>query len=79
MQAETKRDVGGFVRRLSHCVSVRDDEDLFQSGLINSLLALQLVLFVEHRFHVSVEGTDLELSNFCSIDAITEFVERKRR
>lgn len=55
-----------------------DDVDLFATGRINSLFALQLVMFVEKQFRVRVENEDLERKNFCSIDAISGFVERKR-
>ena len=54
-----------------------DDVDLFATGRINSLFALQLVMFVEKQFRIRVENDDLERKNFCSIDAISGFVEHK--
>lgn len=56
---------------------VADDDDIFRLGLVDSLFALQLVLFVEQEFGLRVEGEELDLDNFCSIDAISSFVSRK--
>jgi acyl carrier protein len=58
-------------------VDVDDDEDLFASGLVNSLFAMQLVLFVEKEFAVKVENEDLDLANFRSVSAITGFIAHK--
>jgi len=56
---------------------VADSDDIFSRGLVNSLAALQLVLFIEEEFHVKVDVEDLDLDNFCSIDAMDAFVARK--
>jgi len=53
------------------------DDNLFASGLLNSLFAMQLVLFVEKEFGIKVENQDLDLKNFNSINAVTGFVQRK--
>jgi len=43
---------------------VNDDEDLFAAGLVNSLFAMQLVLFVEKKFSIKVENQDLRYCQF---------------
>ena len=61
----------------AHCPGeLEDDDDIFALGLVNSLFAMQLVLFVEQEFDVVVEGGDLERDNFRSVHAITALVER---
>ncbi|MNC95035.1 acyl carrier protein [compost metagenome] len=52
-------------------------EDLFQSGIVNSLFAVQLMTFMETRFRIEVGSEDLEMDNFRSLDAATAFVVRK--
>jgi methoxymalonate biosynthesis acyl carrier protein len=54
------------------------EDPIFGSGLANSLFAMQLVLFVEHEFGITVENEDLELSNFETIGSVTRLVARKR-
>ena len=57
--------------------TVTDDDDLFGSGLVNSLFAMQLVMFVESTFGLTVDNEDLDLENFRSIDAIAGLIARK--
>ena len=57
--------------------SFQDDDDLFGNGYLNSLFAMELVLFVEREFAVAVGNTDLDPDNFRSVNAIAGFVERK--
>jgi methoxymalonate biosynthesis acyl carrier protein len=57
---------------------VTTDLDLFGSGLVSSLFALQLVLHVETEFGVAVQGGELKLDNFRTVDTITDLVLRLR-
>ncbi|MFC9486641.1 phosphopantetheine-binding protein [Streptomyces hydrogenans] len=59
-------------------LEVEDSEDLFAAGLVNSLFAVQLVMWVERTYSLQVTGEDLAFINFRSVDAIAEFVERKK-
>jgi methoxymalonate biosynthesis acyl carrier protein len=55
------------------------DEDLFASGVVSSLFAMELVVFVEKTFGVSVTGADLTLANFRTVDAMTAMLDRLRQ
>jgi methoxymalonate biosynthesis acyl carrier protein len=74
VRVEIRQFLAGFVRQHD----LRDDEDIFASGFVNSLFVMQLVLFVESGLGVAVEDEDLELANFRSVGAIAKFVCRKR-
>jgi methoxymalonate biosynthesis acyl carrier protein len=52
------------------------DEDLFASGGISSLFALELVLHLEDAFGVTVTGPDLTLDNFRTVRAMAALVGR---
>jgi methoxymalonate biosynthesis acyl carrier protein len=54
------------------------DEDYFALGLMNSLMALELISFVEQSFGIAVEVEDLDLDNFRTMNRTAEFVRRKR-
>jgi methoxymalonate biosynthesis acyl carrier protein len=56
---------------------IPDDQDIFASGLVNSLFAMQLVLFIEKEFQVKVEDEDLDINNFNTIAAMVGFIGRK--
>lgn len=61
----------------SLCRPVADEEDIFASGMANSLFSVQLVAFVENEFGIAVEDDELDPANFRSTDAITAFVAGK--
>lgn len=54
------------------------DQDLFSSGVVTSLFSLELLQYVEQEFHVTVEGDNLTLNNFRTVDAMAALVERLR-
>lgn len=66
-----------FVSRYLNNGEVDPDVDLFATAMVNSLFAMQLVLFVEKEFGMVVENDDLDYENFKSINAISTFVSRK--
>ena len=55
---------------------VRPEQDLFADGMINSMFALELVVQIESKFNVAVEGRDLQMANFRSVNAMANLVRR---
>ena len=55
--------------------SLKEDDDLLSSGLIDSLGILQLVAFVEERFDVEVPDEDVVFENFHSVKALGDYLE----
>lgn len=51
------------------------DVDLFESGVLDSLAFVELLLQLEREFGVTVSLDELEVDNFRSIQRIAEFVE----
>ena len=76
--AQVKASIAGYMTRFFPGYTLKDDDDIFSLGFVNSMFAMQLVQFVEHEFDVVVETEDLELKNFSSINALSDFVARKR-
>lgn len=56
---------------------LKDDEDIFSLGFVNSLFSMQLVMFIEKKFDFTIDNEDLDLENFKTINAITDLIERK--
>ncbi|MEI5103905.1 acyl carrier protein [Streptomyces sp. PmtG] len=50
--------------------------DLFASGAVSSLFAMELVVFVESAFGVEVEGPDLAMDNFRTLRGMSSLVTR---
>lgn len=57
---------------------VDGDLDLFASGLVNSLYAMQLVLFIEKEYGIQVANEDLDYENFKSVNAISAFIQTRQ-
>jgi methoxymalonate biosynthesis acyl carrier protein len=75
---DNKQQIREFVSRFVRGHALGDGEDIFATGFVNSMFAMQLVQFVETTFGVTVESEDLDIENFRSIDAIAALVERKQ-
>lgn len=73
----TKEKIKAYFGRLFRNADLQDDTDIFASGFINSLMAMQLVMFVEKEFEITIENDDLDIENFRSINAIVGLVERR--
>lgn len=71
--------VRAFVSRFTHQPDLQDDDDIFALGFVNSMFAMQLVMFVENEFGVTIEDEDLDIDNFRSANAVANLVERKRQ
>jgi methoxymalonate biosynthesis acyl carrier protein len=59
-------------------VPVTPDQDLFRSGLVSSMFAMQLVVHLEESYDIAVTGPDLTLDNFRTVQAMTALVLRLR-
>lgn len=57
---------------------VAPDQDLFGSGLVSSMFAMQLVVHLEDAFDIEIVGAELKLDNFRTVETMTELVERLR-
>lgn len=68
-----------FLQRYVGDREIGVDEKIFASGLVNSLYAMQLVLFLENEFKIAIENQDLDLKNFMSLNSIAEFVLMKKQ
>jgi acyl carrier protein len=66
-----------FLSRFFGNHDLQQDEDIFALGFVNSMFAMQLVLFVEQEFQIAIENEDLEFENFRTINSIANLVERK--
>lgn len=51
-----------------------DDTSLLDSGILDSLSLLQLVVFLEERFGITVGDADLLPQNFASVQTICAYL-----
>lgn len=73
---ETKTKIRNFVERFFKNENFGDDDNIFDNS-VNSLFAMQLVLFIEREFDIEVDNDEIDLSNFNSINAIAAYISSK--
>lgn len=57
---------------------VKDDEHIFETGVIDSLMLVELVDAFETQLGVPVKSQDLAPENFESVAAMAAYVTRER-
>jgi acyl carrier protein len=66
-----------FLRSFIDESNIADDDNIFETGLVNSLFAMQLVSFIEKNFEISIENYELDIDNFKDINSIVALVNSK--
>ena len=74
---EAKEKIKKFLGRFLKINTLNDDDDFYKKGFVNSLFSMQLVMFIENEFNISIQSEDLNLNNFSSIASIMQFIEIK--
>jgi methoxymalonate biosynthesis acyl carrier protein len=74
---EINTQIKAFLSRFFGNHDLQADEDIFALGFVNSMFAMQLVLFIEQEFKITIENEDLEFDNFRTINSIANLIERK--
>lgn len=74
---EIKKEIRAFLSKYIREPNIDEDQDLFASGLLASLFAMQMVLFIEKKFTIKVENEDLDKKNFATINALASYVSHK--
>jgi acyl carrier protein len=54
-----------------------DDTSLLETGVLDSLSLLKLMLFVQERFGIAVDDVDLTPEHFDSVDAICRYLRSR--
>jgi acyl carrier protein len=56
---------------------VADDELLIENGVLTSLQTVELVMFMEDKFGITVEDDELDEETFATVQSIASLVESK--
>jgi len=75
--ADVKDTLRQFIIRSINLPELADDDDLFESGLVTSLFAIQLMTFIEKTYGIEVDSDDLDIDNFRSLNSASAFVLKK--
>lgn len=76
---EIKEKIRKFLSRFVGDRVFEDTDNIFEKGLVNSLFAMQLVVFIENDFSIIIQNEDLELDNFKDVNSICALIESKSK
>ncbi|QNT76169.1 acyl carrier protein [Dehalogenimonas etheniformans] len=65
-----------FLNRLPNII-LKDDDSLFENGIVDSTGVLEMVAFIEQTFDIRVEDEDLIPENLDSINRLNAFIKTK--
>ena len=54
-----------------------DDESLLETGIIDSLNIIQLLVFIEEKFGVKIGDDDLSPDNFENLNSLVTLIRKK--
>lgn len=76
MSNTTRAEIRAFITAKFPAIDITDDQDIFALGFVNSLFAMELVLFIEKNFGSRIPNDELKLDHFRSVDAMESLVAR---
>ncbi|MDX2682005.1 acyl carrier protein [Streptomyces sp. NY05-11A] len=74
-QSTTEQELVDFLHGKTKRVW-EEDTDLFASGGLSSLFAMEIVVHLEKTYGVSIRGKDLRLDNFRTVRSMASLVRR---
>jgi acyl carrier protein len=57
---------------------VNDGDELFQSGILSSILVVDLATTLEDEFGISIPFTEITLENFSTAEKISAYIDGKK-
>ena len=54
------------------------EDDLFESGALDSLAVLQLVVELSDSFGIDLDVDDVTFDNFCTVEHIVKLIEERK-
>lgn len=78
-KSEIKKRIKKFIESefLSGKGEVKNDELLFDSGIIDSLGVIELTTFLERSFGVDINSGDVSMDNFDTIEKMANVINEK--
>jgi methoxymalonate biosynthesis acyl carrier protein len=76
MPDTTSAQILGFITSRFPQAGVTESEDIFSLGYISSLFAMELVMFIEKAFAITIPNDELRIDNFRTAESMTGLVGR---
>lgn len=75
---KVKEKVRNFISTLDNARGISDTTKLIETGIIDSLNFIELILFIEKDFNIEIKLSDAQIEYFETINMLSEFIIGKR-
>ena len=76
MSDQVQEQVREFIGGRYPDAEISESDDIFALGFVNSLFAMELVMFIEKEFSVTIPNDELQIDNFRTAQSMSELVAR---
>lgn len=76
---DTRSLIRSFIGETFFVEEFADDDSFLQQGVIDSTGMLELVAFIEERFSIRLEDSELVPQNLDTLDNLCRFLETKQK
>jgi acyl carrier protein len=76
-ETEVEQALLAFLRERFGVEPRSADANLIEDGILDSMMFVDLVVFIEERFGVVAEIDDLEIDNFATVAGMARFVTER--
>jgi D-alanine--poly(phosphoribitol) ligase subunit 2 len=76
--ANLAEEIGELIREKFLADPGEPDDDLVNSGVVDSLTLIQLLVHLEERFNVTIPLSELEIDDIRSISSLARLVANRR-
>ncbi|PYG84944.1 acyl carrier protein [Ruminiclostridium sufflavum DSM 19573] len=66
-----------YVTKSTNSKEIYSTDNIFEKGLVHSLFAMQLILYIEKEFDIELEDEELDFEKIKSVKDIAELVYSK--
>ena len=74
---EIRSKVQAFLEKCSKQTDIDPNQDIFTMGFANSLFAMQMVMFIEKEFDISIDNQDLGSDELRTVNGICQYITDK--
>ena len=76
-RSSIKDKIKTHLEQAFHLNHINDDTNIFESGIVNSLFHIQLLVFIEKTFDITLEEHEIDIQTLNNINTITDLIYSK--
>lgn len=77
MTDDIRLKIRSFITGRFPRTQLTDELDIFELGFLNSLFAMELVMFIENTFKITISNEELTEDNFRTVASMSALVQRQ--